>query len=157
MRRIRTVTVDLLAALTLFCVYCGCVLFCLMTGASVYREANAATETRFSARTTLSYLTARVRSANTLGGLRYTQFGDGDALILADPSEAPYVTYLYTCDGQLCELYTDPALGLPPEAGEVIVPCEGLQIQTEGNLLTIAVGNGEPIRIATVAAVEVSP
>ena len=47
MRRIRTVTVDLLAALTLFCVYCGCVLFCLMTGASVYREANAATETRF--------------------------------------------------------------------------------------------------------------
>ncbi|MBR5519557.1 MAG: DUF4860 domain-containing protein [Clostridia bacterium] len=157
MRRIRTVSVDLLAALTLFCVYCGCVLFCLMTGASVYREANAAAETRFSARTTLSYLTARVRSVNSVGSLRCTQFGDGDALVLADPSEAPYVTYLYTCGGQLCELYTNPALGLSPEAGEVIVPCEDLRIWSEGNLLSIAIGNTEPIYIATVATAEVTP
>ncbi len=149
-------TIDLVAALLLFCVYSGCVLICLMTGASVYRRTLDSTQAQFSGRTTLSYLAARVRAYNTAGGVSVTRFGDGDALVLADEAEAPYVTYVYCCSGQLCELYTDPALGLPPEAGEIIAPSAPMRVETIGRVLKIVLGEAEPIFVSLTSVPEVS-
>lgn len=149
-------TIDLVAALLLFCVYSGCVLLCLMTGASVYRRTLDSTQAQFSERTTLSYLVARVRAHNTAGVVSVTRFGDGDALVLADEADSPYVTYVYSCSGQLCELYTDPSLGLPPEAGEIIAPGAPMRIETVGRVLKIALGEAEPIFVSLTSVPEVS-
>lgn len=149
-------TIDLVAALLLFCVYSGCVLMCLMTGAFVYRRTLDSTQAQFAERTTLSYLAARVRAYNTVGGVSVTRFGDGDALVLADAAEAPFVTYVYCCGGQLCELYTDPALDLPPEAGEIIAAGAPMRVETEGRLLKIALGSAEPIFVSLTSVPEVS-
>lgn len=153
MRSDRTV----LAALLLFCLYSGCVLLCLMTGAAVYRRAVDAADARFSERTALSYLAARIRAHNVRGAIATAAFGDGDALILTDPEDSAYVTYVYTHGGCLCELYTDPTLGLPPEAGEVVAASAPLALTwVAEDLLSIALGD-RSICVAVSAETEVAP
>ncbi len=152
-----TASVDLAAALILFCVYAGCVLLCLMMGANVYRRTVDEIDARFGERTTLAYLTARVRAYNGSGMIRITQFGDGAALEMTETLDGiDLVTTIYCHDGSLCELYTEAGLRFSPEDGEAVAPAEGLSFQMAGDgLLEISVtGNGgrAAALVATVGA-----
>ena len=153
MRKTRnTASLDLAAALLLFCVYAGCVLLCLMMGANVYRRTVDGIDARFAEQTTLSYLTARVRAFNERGGVRIVQFGDGDALEMTETLDGvEYVTMIYCYGGRLCELYAEAGLDFPPEAGEAVAEAAGLSVEMlDGGLMKLSVTGGGSVLVALV-------
>lgn len=148
-------SIDLVAALILFCVYAGCVLLCLMMGANVYRRTVDEIDARFEGRTTLAYLTARVRAYNGRGMIRVTRFGDGEALEMTETlSGIDFVTTIYCHDGSLCELYAEAGLRFSPEDGEAVARAAGLSFGMVGeSLMEISVTSGGGRQSALVALV----
>lgn len=131
--------------LSLLCltVFALCVLLVLLTAASVYRKLVDRGEETYSRRTTLQYLTTRVRQAETvtIGDLEGCE-----ALVLEETIEGEtYTTWVYRYDGWIRELYAVPGAKLPPNAGEAIVAADSFALQLRGNLLRVNVGEDQLI------------
>ena len=128
---------DGIIALLLFAVFAACVLAVLLTGADAYRLLTERDQVSYDRRTCVQYVATRVRQADRLGGVSVEDFGGVQALVLAD--EGGYGTWVYCYDGYIMELYTDPALGNGPQAGERIMPASALELRLEGRVLTVDV------------------
>lgn len=125
---------DVLALLCLT-VFALCVLLVLLTGAEAYRKTLDRGEESYERRTSLQYLTTRVRQAETVdvGNLE-----DCEALILEQTVDGEtYTTCVYCFDGWLRELYAVPGAVLPPEAGTPILEADSFQGKIEDSLLTL--------------------
>lgn len=127
-----------LLMLLLFGVFAVCVLAVLLTGARAYRGLTQRDQAAFDRRTGTQYIAARVRQADTAGGVAVKPFGDTTALAL---SQDGMVTWVYWHDGYLMELYTFEDAGLSPEDGVPIMELESLELTMEDGLLTARVEN----------------
>ena len=105
---------DGLAALLLFGVFAVCVLAVLLTGADAYRRLTLRDQAAFDRRSCTQYIATKVRQADTAGNVAVTEIGGVQALVMDADQE--YVTYLYSYDGWLWELYT--WCGEPPVPGD---------------------------------------
>lgn len=139
-RRAVTHHMDGLFALLLFGVFAACVLVVLLTGADAYRHLTQRDQTAYDQRTCMQYLATRVRQADYAGGVRVTELGGGDALLLDAGSDYP--TWLYCRDGYLMELYCWAEEPLPPEDGQPLMEADALSLTAEGDLITITVTVG---------------
>ena len=111
--------IDGLAALLLFGVFAVCVLAVLLTGADAYRRLTVRDQAAFDRRSCTQYIATKVRQADAGdGNIAVEDIGGAQALVLDAGQE--YVTYLYSYDGWLWELYT--------WAGEPPVPGDGRQL-----------------------------
>ncbi|WP_322170471.1 DUF4860 domain-containing protein [Acutalibacter caecimuris] len=122
---------DGIAALLLFAVFAVCILMVLLTGADAYRRLTSRDNEAYAQRTGTQYLAQRVRQADVAGSVEIADFDGVPALQLRDGSEN--VTRIYVYDGWLMELYSDPANGLGPEAGEYIMEAQGLELDLDYN------------------------
>ena len=123
-----SVAVFLLGAVFLF-LSAGLVLL----GSSVYRHVVADSQENDSIRTTLSYIANQVRRADREGGVQVGTFHGQDALLLLRDLEGiECVTYLYSWEGSLRELFVEKGFELEPEAGLPLMPLENIYFTQDG-------------------------
>ena len=124
----------------LFTVFALCVMAVLCSGAHSYRTLAARDQASYHRRTCVQYLSTRVRQAANVQAISLTQFGEGDALSIAqDIDGQSYTTLVYCSGGWLRELFTDDISCCSPQAGEPVLELCALSATREGELLLLEI------------------
>jgi len=126
-----------IATLLVFAVFAVCILFVLLSGASIYRDVTQSGQLSFEQRTVEQYLTTRVRQSDSAGCITVEEFEGISALVLREHIDGEvYETRIYCCDGYLWELFSGADSGLLPEDGEKLLQVQALQFACRGDVLT---------------------
>ena len=138
------------AALLLFALFALLAVGVLTAGMMVYQKTRANTDDTYQRRTALSYITNQVRQADRVDGIMAGEFHGQQAIVLRRQyNDIQYLTYIYTWDGSLRELFFEEGLDLPPEGGVVIMPLEQLSVsQSEEGLLRLELDHGDGVESA---------
>lgn len=122
--------VDILFVLTLFCVFAISALTLVTLGANIYQTTVDHMDDNFTSRTPYSYVTQKIRQADEENSISLGMLDDTTAIVLnQEINHESFVTYLYSYDGYLCELFTRADQMLPPSAGNKIVQIDNLSIE----------------------------
>ena len=119
--------------LLVFAVFGVSVLLVLLTGADVVKTLSERDQESYDRRTTMQYITTRVRQADEAGMVSVRRIEDRDVLVLGqDIEDIRYETLVYAYDGYLRELFIEAEFGMELEFGEMILPIEVLRFADEG-------------------------
>ena len=128
---------DGLLVLLLLGVFAACILSVLLTGAQVYSRLTQRDQAAYNRRTCVQYLATKVRQAERGGLVSVSDFGDTQALVLAEEIDgAAYLTRIYCYEGWLWELFSADEAGFAPEDGEKLLPARDLELTLADGLLT---------------------
>ena len=120
--------------LLLFCVFAFSILSVLLLGVDVYRGITEASADGYGERACLAYITAKVRHSDSTDAIGIADFGGAPALELTEYfGGVEYVTMIYLYDGNVCELFFEKSLDLPPDAGMAICPAKSLEVSPWDN------------------------
>lgn len=127
------------AALLLFALFALLAVGVLTAGMMVYQRTRTSADETYQRRTALSYVANQTRQADRVDGVSVGEFHGQSALVLHQQyNNTQYLTYIYSWDGALRELFFEEGLDLPPEGGVAILPLEQLEVsQTEGGLIQL--------------------
>ncbi|MEG1931134.1 MAG: DUF4860 domain-containing protein [Anaerovorax sp.] len=104
-----------------------CSLFTVLIGAQVYENINGRMEDNFRGQTALSYISNKVKQADSVGSVAVKIIDNTQVLVLEQVlGDAVYETKIYYRDGQIRELFSKKNAGLGLEAGIEILPSKGL-------------------------------
>lgn len=114
------------------------------SGASAYEASSDAVYTQYTARTLVSYVTAKVQSANMNGSIYISDFDGIQALLIDEEIEGEYyTTAIYCQDGFLKELFAQKDSGLSPSDGMAIISCQNfVPLQVEPELIHLSFESG---------------
>ena len=148
--------IDIVFILSLFCVFAVLALFVVVQGADVYRGISADMDRNYQARTSVAYLTEKIRQNDVPGGVVIKNAGDGDALVLVKNMDGErYETWIYTEGGSLREQTIAEGTELSAEAGQPVLDAGELKIEKLGDhLLQISVKNLSGERFDSVVAMK---
>jgi hypothetical protein len=140
-----------LTMLVLFCVFAFVFLLLVSAGGGVYQKTMDRMDDSYEIRTTLSYITNKVRAASG-PDVRVEQADGGAVLEIYDSSTGgEYVTYIYYYDGALFEVYQSKDKELQKQYGEEIVRVSGVDMSASGDMLavdmTTSQGTSEGVRV----------
>ena len=114
--------VDILFILALFCAFLISALFIVLFGAKIYRSTVADMDTNFTSRTSLSYITEKMRQHDSVGGAKVTFIEDQPVLILNQENDGVnYCTYLFSHDGYLKEITAKEGFDFDFKSGQNIL------------------------------------
>ncbi len=114
--------IDLLFVITLFCLFALSAIFLISIGANVYGKTVNAMEDNFNTRTSIAYITEKVRQSDQEKSFSIGQLDDCQAIVIqTQSSDTTYFTYLYEYEDTLRELTTRSDIHLGPEAGQIIL------------------------------------
>lgn len=121
--------VDVLFALALFCVFAASLLAVVLLGADVWRRTADGMRQNFSMRTSLAYVSEKVRRNDAADAVYIGQLGGSPALVLEqNVFGAVYRTYIYHYDGALREVFAGPSAVVLPESGQSIADLSGFSV-----------------------------
>lgn len=135
-------TAEILFLVGLFFLYTICALLLSVMAADTYRRGAECSERNYNMRTSVLYLTEKVRQTNAAEGISVRQTGEGDALVLGMSAEGEqYETWIYVEDGYLREVLLSKGADFAPGIGQKIMPLSSLDLdlEQEGLLLRICV------------------
>ena len=137
-------SLDVLLSLVLFCLFAGSVLMVLMLGVESYQGVVQSMEDSYQERTCLQYIATKVNHYSGEHAVTVTQYGDGSALALCETIGGDaYVTYIYTHEGYMMELFCVSGADLDPSAGFKVMDVEGLEFTSvTDNLIYITCSGG---------------
>lgn len=130
--------IDLLFVITLFFIFALSAIFLITIGANVYGQTVNAMGQNFNTRTSIAYLTEKIRQADQENCCHIGEL-DGIPAISISTSTAntTYITYLYEYDGYIRELTVSEKVSLSPSAGQEILPVSSFQLhQINDNLFS---------------------
>lgn len=131
--------VDLLFTLALFCVFAASALLVVLIGAKVYKNTVEQMDASFSQRTSITYVTTKLRQNDAAGQLRLTQLDGTPALRLTQVLDGdPYETWIYHSDGVLRELFVAGGTQVALGDGQVIVEVPQFTMERDGDFLVLA-------------------
>jgi len=114
----------------LFFIYTICALLLSVMVADNYRMGAERSERNFNMRTSVLYLTEKVRQTNSAEGISVRQTAEGDALVLGMSAEGErYETWIYVEDGYLREVLMSKGADLTPGIGQKIMPLSSLELE----------------------------
>ncbi len=120
-RRGRSI-VDMLFILALFAVFMISALFIVLFGARIYRKIVADSDINYNARTSIAYISEKIRQHDTTDGVDIVSDGDRPVLRLTENyGGTDYYTYLYEMDGSLREITTPAEYDPAYSAGQSIL------------------------------------
>lgn len=123
---------QLLFTLTLFCVFAASSLLVVILGSRVYSNTISEMNGNYDLRTSLHYISEKLRQSDAAGSVRIGSFGDGDALLLDQTVDGTvYRTWIYQYDGSLCEIFAQKDAVLQPANGQAIMPLAGFALSYE--------------------------
>ena len=115
--------IDILFVLTLFGLFALSAIFLISVGADVYSKTVDHMDENFNARTSMAYITEKLRQSDKDGSITIGQLENVDAIVICSQiADTPYYTYLYEHEGYLKELLVREDVPLGPEAGQEILP-----------------------------------
>nr|WP_162990846.1 DUF4860 domain-containing protein [Maliibacterium massiliense] len=140
MQQSRTHMMDIFFALALFCVLVVTVLLVVLLGANVYKNVNADMTRNYELRTSLLYITQKVRQMGAQG-VSVGQVDGGDALVLRQRVNGDtYETWIYAADGALCEVSVRAGTPVKAGDGQRIMALAGFSLKQETpNLVRVEV------------------
>ena len=129
--------INMIFPLILLCVFVLCAVTLILFAAGVYRLSASQESENYSTRTSLSYLTEKIRQGN--GEAVVDSFGDGDAIVLFEEDGGQvFKTWLYVHDGTLRELFIAEGTGAGPESGTEVMELDAMDVEARGdNLLYV--------------------
>lgn len=130
-------------SLALFVLMLGCVLILAMFGARVYRALTENQSRNNAVRASLSYVAARLRTADQTGAVSVEPGPQGDALVLADAGEdTGYETRIYVYDGQLMEEYAASESSFDSAAAQAVARTDTFTVTMDGGLVSVTTDQG---------------
>ena len=146
----RISTLYISAGLLLVATFAAAMLLTLSSGARIYRQIDAAAEAQYGERTALSYIAAKLRANDVVGGAELGSIGECQALILnRTVGGESYRTYIYCFDGSLRELLCPAEEQRGPAEGEAILSLDSLSFTFSDGLMTAECGlDGRSARIS---------
>ena len=132
-------SIDILFALMLFSIFAMSVLMVLLSGGRIYKNIVDDMASQYAGRTSISYLTTKIRHCDAKGGVRVGSFGDGDALFLSQEGSdgKSYETIIYLFEGEIKEQYVEKGSSFSPRTGTTILEVSSLSFRTEKNDVVI--------------------
>lgn len=133
-------SIDVFFVLCLFMMFALCLSALLLAGAKSYQRISQNSQDNFDLRTSLFYVTNKMRSADS-GGISLGEFGTGDAIFLEEEVDGVlYVTKIYQYEDCLMELFAEQGNDLDPVAGVEVTKVSDFQVEKiEGELLEVSV------------------
>ncbi len=123
-------TIDILFAVLLFFVFACSVVTVLLFGAGIYQNTVEASDRHFNSRTSLLYITNMVRQHDEADALAAGSLNGQDAIILKETYETgEYVTYIYSYEGALMEMFVEKGYELACEFGTKIMDIGSLEVE----------------------------
>lgn len=131
--------IDILFVLSLFCVFAVSSVLLILLGADIYKKTVQQMGSNYTARTSIAYITEKIRQTDTEYAIEITTQNDTQVLMLNNTINGiPYATSLYEYDGYLYELFARADLELPLDAGQPVMELQALSFtQPEPNVLKI--------------------
>lgn len=121
--------IDILFVLTLFGLFALSAIFLISVGADVYSKTVDHMDENFDTRTSMAYITEKIRQSDEAGAVSLGQLEGIDAIIITSQvGETQYRTYLYEHDGYLKELMCRRDIQLSPEAGQNILAVSNFSV-----------------------------
>ena len=125
-------------ALLLFGVFASCVLLVLFMGTSVYSRLTERSQQAYDRRTSVQYVTTKVRQVPSAANVSVQDFDGVSALtITEDINGELFNTRIYCYDGWLMELFTFADNEFNPADGQRIMPAQGFTASLDGDRLTL--------------------
>lgn len=148
--------IDLLFPIALFLVLAASSLFLVILAANVYRKSVAWEESNYGSRTCLSYVTEKIRQSDTDGDVETGTFDGIPCLILRQNfGDQAYATYLYSYEGQLCELFVQEGVDVHASDGQRILEVNNFNItEQEKGIFKISCSDENGKESVTYAAVK---
>lgn len=138
-------SIDFLFALLMFLLYAGSMIAFVYMGAEVYQSVTGRMNNRYDARTAQSYITEKVRQNDCAGCVDVGEIEGEPALVLRQTVEGQdYVTYIYTHEGMLKELFTAADRQVSWQDGTELLELAEFHIEEAGGgLLKAAITDNE--------------
>lgn len=132
--------VDLLFSLALFCVFAVSSLAVVIMGADVYSGITENMSRNFTTRTSIAYISEKIRQNDTSGGV-YLGEVDGDTALVLEQSYngVAYQTWIYRYGGSLMELFIRKDSAFSPENGNALMELDGFTAELDGKLCSFRV------------------
>ena len=113
-------------------------------------------ESNYGSRTCLSYVTEKIRQSDTDGGVETGTFDGIPCLILRQNfGDQAYATYLYSYEGQLCELFVQEGADVHAPDGQRILEVNNFNItEQEKGIFKISCSDENGKESVTYAAVK---
>ncbi len=133
--------VDIVFVLSLFCAFAVMALFVVVLGANVYKSITENMTSNYNMRTSVLYITEKIRQNDTGGSVDIREVGGNDALVLTQRMEdSEYETWIFVDNGSLCEVLVTPGFEVKPGFGRPIMELDELQLDyVSDNLLDVQV------------------
>ena len=139
-----------LAPLLIFLIFTICILTVLLTGADIYKKISLRDQNSFQRRTTVQYLTTRLRQSDSEGMVFVGDFSaenmsdTGDTLFLKEEIKGrTFFTRIYCHEGYLCELFSEAGLETSKQYGEQILKVNDLHFMIRDNLLYVKITHAD--------------
>ena len=129
--------IDVLFVIGLFCLFALSSIFLITIGANIYRKTVSHMNENFNTRTSLSYVTEKIRQADESGAISLGTLDGNPTLILSSKTDDTiYHTYIYEYQGMLKELLERSDVSLQASAGQDIMDVEKFEmVKVNGHLL----------------------
>ncbi len=129
MERIKKDTLSVIFVVSLFLLYTASSLILAIIGTQVYSDSADISEQNYNARTSLFYITEKVRQSEGAALISVGSVFDGDALILREEiGDYTFDTYIYIEDGYLCELSIMAETAVSQDIGQRIMELSALSL-----------------------------
>lgn len=133
-------TIDIIFVLSLFCAFAVLALFVVVLGANVYKGISADMTRNFDARTSVAYLSEKIRQNDVQGGISVENVNGADALVLRREADGKtYETWVYVQDGWLSEVTVAQGTDVAQVGGEPVMELASMEISRNGKLFSIGV------------------
>ena len=114
--------IDIVFALTLFCVFAVSLLAVVILGADIYGTTVEKMSENYELRTSLGYIAGKIKQNDNSAGIEATTFGGENAIALhQNINGTEFITYIYYYQGSLCEMFIAEGVDASPQAGQKIV------------------------------------
>lgn len=124
--------------LLLFFLFTACMLATLLAGVQVYQRVSSVLDAQYSTATCINYISAKVRHYDKQDGIGIGKLDNVDALALYDSYDGEeYVTYIYSFDGYLMELFCSAEEDFLPQDGQQIMPIDDLKMDLKKQMLFV--------------------
>ena len=119
--------IDILFALSLFCVFAFSSVILILFGADIYKKTVATMDSNYASRTSVAYITEKIRQSDTYDTIFIDHTAGYERLMMTREIDGlTYATSLYEYNGYLYELFARTDIDLAADAGQQVIPISQL-------------------------------
>ena len=131
-------------SMTLFTVFALFMTLVLLMGASSFRNVSDSASNRYNERTSLFYISQKIRGFDRADSVKVAEIDGVGALIL---SNNVHNIYIYGKDGFICELYSLAGESPDLRVGTPILPVASLEFEAESESLIKITVDGKSVLV----------